>query len=321
MSRPIIAVGGTLFALLLLAGTALAAFPGRPGPIAYSKTVIEEPGGGEIFEDGGIYARRAARGQRPRQLTVSPIDREPSYSANGRRLVYVSDSERSRELNGIFQANFHGRQRRETRALGAGPAFFPNGRRILFAHKDESGHSHIYTSRPNGTGMRQITFGPNNDTEPAISPNGWRIAFVSDRDGDGNDIFTMRANGAGIRILIDGPGQEGGPDYAPGGNRIAFSSSRGRGSSNVFVARANGSRVRRLTRCVSFPGCPAFSDPAFSPRGGRVAVLRTTARSSAVVVVPSNRRRPPLVTIDSGSINEEGAGIVIGVPTWGPRPR
>lgn len=305
--------------LMLGAGSAAAAFPGRPGPVAYSKTLIRELGGGETFEDGGIYARRAAPRQRPRQLTLRPIDREPSYSANGRRIVYVSDSERSGMLNGIFQVTDRGRQRRESRALGTGPSFFPSGRRILFAHEDESGYSHIYSARANGTGLRQLTSGPQNDREPAISPNGRRIAFVSDRDDGG--IFTMRANGNGVRALIAGPGTEGGPDYAPGGNRIAFSSSRGRGPSNVFVARANGRGVRRLTRCVSFPGCPAFSDPAFSPGGRRIAVLSSTARSSAVVVIRSDRRRPPLVTIDSGSVDEEGSGVVIGPPTWGPRPR
>jgi len=131
----------------------------------------------------------------------------------------------------------------------------------------------------------------------------------------------MGANGNGIRILIDGPGQEGAPDYAPGGNRIVFSSSRGRGASNIFVARANGNAVRRLTRCVSFPGCPTYSHPVFSPHGRRVAVLTTTSRTSAVEVLRSDRRRPPLLTIDSGSIDEEGSGIVIGPPTWGPRPR
>lgn len=313
-------VCAVLTPLLVGVDSSSAAFPGRPGPIAYPKIEIREPEV-EIFEDGGIYARRAARGARPHQLTLSPVDGEPSFSANGRRLVYISSSERSRERNGIFLANIGGRRKTETRALGSGPAFFPNGRRILFAHKDESGFSHIYTARVNGTGIRQLTSGPFNDREPAISPNGRRIAFVSDRDGDGDDIFTMRANGNGIRILIDGPGQEGGPDYAPGGNRIVFSSSRGRGASNIFVARANGNAVRRLTRCVSFPGCPAYSQPAFSPHGRRVAVLTTTSRTSAVEVIRSDRRRPPLLTIDSGSIDEEGSGIVIGAPTWGPRPR
>lgn len=307
--------------LALSAGPALAAFPGRPGPIAYPRTLIREMGGGESFEDGGIYARRAARGQRPRQLTVSPIDREPSYSANGRRLVYVSDSERSRMLNGIFQAAFTGRHRRETRALGSGPSFFPNGRRIVFAHEDESGYSHIYSARPNGTGIRQLTFGPYNDSEPAISPNGRRAVFVSDRNGDGGAIFAMRANGTRIRSLIAEPGTESGPDWAPGGRRIAFASTRGRGPSNIFLADVNGRWIRWLTRCLSPSGCAAFSDPAFSPRGRRIAVLRSTTRSSAVIVIRSNRRRPPLVTIDSGSVDEEGSGVVIGAPTWGPRPR
>lgn len=306
--------------LALWARTAFAAFPGRPGPIAYSKTLIRELGGGEPFEDGGIYARRAARGQRPRQVTLSVRDGEPSYSANGRRLVYTSFSERSPIFNGIYHVTFRGRQKRETGALGSGPAFFPNGRRILFAHKDEGGHSHIYAARANGARIRQLTSGPHNDSEPAISPNGRRIAFVSDRGG-GSDIFTMRANGTGIRPLVNAAGRESAPDYSPRGNRIAFASTRGRGLSNVFVARADGRAVWWLTRCESLSGCPAFSDPAFSPGGRRIAVLRSTARSTAVVVIRSDRSRPPIATIDSGSVDEEGSGVVIGAPTWGPRPR
>ena len=303
-----------LFALA--AEAALAAFPGRPGPIAYPKTLIRELGGGETFEDGGIYARRAARGQRPRQLTLSPVDGEPSFSANGRRLVFTSNSERSR-MPGIFQVTNQGRQRRETRAIGSNPAFFPNGTRILFAGKDQSGYSHIYAARANGTRIRQLTSGANNDTEPAISPNGRRIAFVSDRDGGGTDIFAMRANGTGIRSLVAAPGNESGPDWAPGGGRIAYASTRGRGPSNVFLAATNGLWIRWLTRCLS-SDCAAFSAPAFSPRGRRIAVLRSGTRSTAVIVIAGDRRRPPLATIDSGSIDEEGSGIVIGPPTWGP---
>ena len=302
--------------LVLGGGSALAAFPGRPGPIAYSKTLIRELGGGETFEDGGIYARRAARGRRPRQLTLSPVDREPSYSANGRRIVYVSDSERSGLLNGIFTVTNQGRRMRESRALGSGPSFFPSGTRILFAGKDEGGFSHIYAARVNGLGLTQLTSGPHNDTEPAISPNGRRIAFVSDRNGGGTDIFAMRANGTGIRSLVAAPGNESGPDWAPGGGRIAYASTRGRGPSNVFLAATNGLWIRWLTRCLP-PNCAAFSAPAFSPRGRRIAVLRSGTRSTAVIVIAGDRRRPPLATIDSGSIDEEGSGIVIGAPTWG----
>ena len=308
--------------LTLGSGSALAAFPGRPGPIAYERTKIRDLGGGENFYDGGITSRSATRGARRRQLTVSISDGEPSYSANGRRLIYTSFSERS-ELNGIYHVNFRGRQKRETRALGDSPSYFPSGRRILFARKDEDGFSHIYSARANGTRIRQLTFGPFHDSEPAVSPSGRRVLFVSDRNGaaGGTDIYTMRANGSGIGVLIAGAGTEAGPDFAPGGNRIAFSSSRGRGPSNIFVARADGSGVRRLTRCVSVPGCPAYSHPSFSPRGRRIAVLSSTASSSAIVVIRSDRRRPPLITVDSGSVDEAGAGIVLGPPAWGPRPR
>lgn len=319
MGRVATAAAVLLLALLLGAGSAVAAFPGRPGPIAYAKTLIRELGGGETFEDGGIYARRAVRGRRPRQLTVNPTDSVPSYSANGRRIVFLSASGNPGfgAYQGVFEVNRAGKRRREVRGAGGNPSFFPDGNRILFTEKDENGFSHIYSARTDGAGLRQLTSGPHNDSEPAISPNGRRIAFVSDRNGAEADIFAMRADGTRIRPLIAEPGSESGPDWAPGGDTIAFASTRGRGASNVFLADVNGRWIRWLTRCLSRSGCAGFSDPAFSPRGRRIAVLRSTARSSAVVVIRSNRRLPPLIAIDSGSIDEEGSGVVIGAPTWG----
>jgi Tol biopolymer transport system component len=315
-------------AVLLTLGAvpAEAAFPGKPGPIAYPKTSVQELGGGEIQESGGLYARGAGRRQVPRRLTAIPTDREPSYSANGRRIVFLSVTERPGFMfNSIFEANREGAGRAEVKGGGSDPSFFPNGNRILFTDEDENGYSHIYSVRTINVGFHQLTFGRHNDTEPVISPNGRRIVFVSDRDrdgrGDGTDIFTMRVNGTRIRPLIDWPGREREPDYAPYGNRIVFSSNRGRGRSNIFVARANGRGVRRLTRCGSFPRCPAYSHPAFSPAGRRIAMLRSTTRSSAIDVIRSDRRRPLLNTIDSGSIEEEGFGTTVGAPTWGPRPR
>lgn len=307
--------------LTLCAAPALAAFPGKPGPIAYSKTttVAASGGGGEVLQSGGLYVRGAGRGLSPRQLTADPNDREPSYTADGRRLAFMSQTTRPGfTFDAMFEIHSQGTRRFEVRGEGGNPSFFPNNNRILFTDKDTGGYSHIYSVRTMNVGVHQLTRGPFNDSEPAISPDGRRIVFVRERRNGGSDIYTARVNGTRVRPLIAGPRRESEPDYAPRGNRIVFSSNRGRGRSNIFVARANGRGVRPLTRCGSFPRCPAYSAPAFSPDGGRVVALRSTTRTSAIDVLRSDRRRPILATIDSGSIEEEGFGTTLGAPTWGP---
>src|SRR5262249_1475481 len=43
---------------------------------------------------------------------------------------------------------------------------------------DDVGPYHLYRTRPDGNGRRQITFGPNDDLIPKWSPNGKMIAFI-----------------------------------------------------------------------------------------------------------------------------------------------
>ncbi len=217
---------------VLAAGPAQAAFPGKPGLVAYSKTNTVETGEGTLDHSGGLFLNKPSRrGREPRQLTANPDDHSPSYSPDGRQIVFVSENEEGNAS--IYVVNSDGTGRREVIGDGLGgadPHFFPSGRAIAFARMVD-GHSHIFTVRLDGSGLRQLTFGAYDDHDPAVSPNGRRIAFVSDRDPDGrrdrSDIFSMRPDGGQLRVLVDGPFSEYEPDYAPNGRRLAFASNRG----------------------------------------------------------------------------------------------
>lgn len=301
------------------ASPAQAAFPGKPGPIAYSKTSTDETGEGTLLRVGGIFAARAQQPHLPHPLTTSPDDRSPSYSADGRSIVFVSESETGRAA--IFTMQSDGSERRLVVADGADPHFFPSGRAIAFARTVE-GHSHIFAVRLDGSGLRQYTFGPYDDYDPAVSPDGRRIAFISDRDRDGrrdrSDIFAIGANGAGMGVLSDLPRSQAEPDWSPDGRRIVFAMGTG-SNSNIFVVRAGGSRLRQLTGCKAPPRCRSYVSPVFSPDGRQVAALGLGTRTSSISLMPVGGHGAT-DSIDSGGTEEEGFGRTIGAPAWGPRP-
>jgi Tol biopolymer transport system component len=301
---------------MLCAGTASAAFPGKPGPIAYSKTSTDETGEGTLERLGGIFAARPQRPHRPLQLTLDPDDHSPSFSADGRGIVFVSEDGAGRLAIYYMPTNPLG-PRRLVVSDADDPHFFPNGRAIVFTREVE-GRSRIFTIRLDGSGLRQLTSGPHDDLQPAVSPNGNRIAFTSNRDRDGrsdrSDIFTMQADGDDVRAIIDGPRRESDPDWAPDGRRISFSA--GNFHSSIFVIRTGAPRAKRLTHCRQIR-CRSYLSPAFSPDGRHIAILGLGTRTSTVSVISASGRGFS-TTIDSGGTEEEGFGSHVGAPTWSP---
>lgn len=315
-----------MFAALALALVAFAAepagaaFPGRPGPIAYSMVLNFGGPEGEAEESGGIFVHGPLLKQASRQLTTGIGDHSPSYSPDGRLIVFVVDDKQGR--GDIYVMRNDGSERRPLTSgaeSDASPSFFPDGERIAFS-RSSGPDSHIFTVNVDGSGLRPLTSGHYGDGDPTVSPDGRRIAFVSDRDpderGDRGDIFTIKPDGSGLRILIDGRLSDYDPDYAPSGRRIAFASNRGPGTSNVFTARANGRDVKQLTPCRPFPArCRTYSHPSFAPDGKHIAMI---GAGSAIDVIRSTGG--PITTFESTSIDEEGIGSRLGPPAWGPLP-
>ena len=89
-----------------------------------------------------------------------------------------------------------------------GCSWAPDGARVAF-HSDRSGNWELYSAKPDGTDVRQLTDDDGIDQWPRWSPNGTQLAWMSSRDGD-LDIFVADADGANPRNITNDPALEDG---------------------------------------------------------------------------------------------------------------
>jgi TolB protein len=147
-----------------------------------------------------------------------------AYSPDGKRIVYRTmgpDGEGLRIMN---------MEDRSVTALTAGydnfPAWSPRGDLIAFMRK-VNGDFDIFTVRPDGKDVRQLTHSKGNDAHPAFSPDGEKIMFSSTRMGFKDEalytsapqpygeLFVMRYDGTQEQQLTDNQWEEAGPAWQP----------------------------------------------------------------------------------------------------------
>jgi Tol biopolymer transport system component len=129
----------------------------------------------------------------------------------------------------------------------AEPSFSPDGRTIAFARNGD-----LFSVRPDGSGQRQLTSGPEVDSAPRISPNGRYVVFER-RAGEGAaaDLYTVGAKGGGIRALTTGANDDHEAHFSPDGKAIVFvrgsSDSAGAVNDDLYSVRPTGGGLARLT--------------------------------------------------------------------------
>jgi len=149
-----------------------------------------------------------ADGKHVKQLTHElGYDGGPVFSPNGKLIAYRAFHPKSAseiaEYQNLLKQNLirptslelwimkaNGRHKRQITHLGAAsfaPAFFHDGKRIIFSSNQGStggmGNFELYAINRDGSDLEQITFSPGFDGFPMFSPDGKKLVWASNRNG------------------------------------------------------------------------------------------------------------------------------------------
>lgn len=303
-----------LVAVLALVGAAAqqssGASPIRNGRIAYDHL-------GESGSHGQIYTSTPT-GNHRRHLTHSRrySSLAPSYSPNGKRIVFV----RAYKQSDLWTMNANGTNARDltrTKAVReTDPAWSPDGKEIAFRVERPAAQQGIWIVGVDGHGRHRLT--NDLDSHPTWSPDGTEIAFTR-ASGDVNDpwsqIFVVPAvGGTATNLSNDLSVEDLQPAWSPDGSRILFSSVPADGYElDLWVMNADGSNRRQVTNTTFFDE----HNPAWSPDGKRIVYVGESsshgAASYQLYVSDANGSKRRIITHACGE-----CGIIDDDPSWQP---
>jgi Tol biopolymer transport system component len=161
-----------------------------------------------------------ADGTGTRRLTdTEKGDEHPSWSADGRRIVF------SRE-GALFAAPVAGgKAQRVGHGFGSAqdPAYSPDGKLIAYDYRIPGfQNSEIYVMNADGTGIRAVTKLGGTSGLPAWSPDGRTLAFQSNAKVDHYEIFTVALNGSHVKQVTAADVDVIQPAFTPDG-AVGFS--------------------------------------------------------------------------------------------------
>lgn len=162
----------------------------------------------------------------------------------------------------------------------ARPDWSPAGDWVAF-ESYAGGTFHIWIMRPDGGGVRQLTFGHGDDREPRFSPDGTRVAFSSDRAFEGTyDIWVVEVATGALTRWTSATTDEFEPTWLPSGDALAYVVGVGATGTTIQSSDASGTVS---TLATALPGLRVNS-PSISPDGTRVAYEQFGANRSVLNV-------------------------------------
>lgn len=245
-----------------LTNAASADYPAAPSPDGNALLAVSVSGEGQEMSERMVLLGRD--GSATPLGPVSARVRSPSWSPDGRWLVFESDTASFRDL---YRMSVDGGELRRLTQNPEGnfePAVSPDGQWIAFV-SSRDGDAEVYVMRADGSEPRRLTAFYRDDWAPRWSPDGTRIAFLSNRERT-DRVFVVGMDGTGLRRLDssapDSTAIEADPAWSPDGSRMALTVRTRDGKSRIAVHD-----LRTGTRAFVSAAEEVASMPAWSPDG------------------------------------------------------
>ncbi|HEV8238529.1 MAG TPA: protein kinase [Thermoanaerobaculia bacterium] len=203
-------------------------------------------------------------------------DRQPTYSPDGRRVVFSSNRSGNLDLWALELVT--GSVRRLTDHPGDDwdPAVSPDGR-ILWS-SNRSGHFEVWTAEPDGARPRQLTNDGFLAENPTATRDGQWIVYNS-RQPEHPGVWRMRPDGTDPELLV--PGNTRLPEVSPDGKYVLYLTDIRLDRLSVRVAKLDGSGV--LPFVISLPS--EGGRVRWMPDGAGIAFTAPTANGRLAVHV------------------------------------
>jgi len=295
--------------LAVLPSTSKGGFPGHTGRIAFICS-----GGDRTESDEVCVADPDGAHLGYITWSYNQFERTPRWSADGRRLAFIADSDGPLGNVAVINADRSGLHVLTHDQIDSSPAWSPDGSRIVFGRATEyvagkrTGSGELVSIGADGTGERVLRVNHFGIAQPAWSPDGRTIAYWSNHyERREAGIYEMDADGSNERRLIpDGAASQ--PTWSPDGLKLAYVY-----YSDIWVANADGSNPRNVTRTDYDTTGIAETEPAWSPDGNQLAFSR---------VAPAGTGREYYVytiSVDGTGLRRLATTNPIGLP-WTSQP-
>jgi len=193
-----------------------------------------------------------------RITTTEANDFTPEWSPAGKEIAFVSDRTGHNEIFIIDLTGGMPRQVTKNNSDAIHPHWSPDGRQIIYCSARDNPNQasaregevyEIYTIKPVGTDVKQITHDKGINTYPSFSPEGGQILFRKVLGEKNSEVFVMNGDGSSMRNLTNDPAFDGWPRWSPDGKRIVFGSNReNKTDYEIYIMNADGNSMQRLRK-------------------------------------------------------------------------
>jgi TolB protein len=172
-------------------------------------------------------------GERP-LLPLTGMDYSPSFSADGKWVVFTSERNGSADIYRVHPDGSGIERLTDDPAFDDQAVLSPDGKTLAFVSSRGTGRAHIWLLDLASRHARLLTPNSSSDFRPAWSPDGRWLAFSSDRNSDGGHlpgrwerlqslgVYVVHPDGSGLRRVTRGRGVAGSPRWSLDGKRIYY---------------------------------------------------------------------------------------------------